>query len=120
MAPETWNIDIVHSSVGFWIRHLMISRVHGQFTRWSGTLQFDEQDPTRSRVEVRIDAASIDSRDPRRDTHLRSADFFDVERYPDITFRSREVRRLEDDRFEVDGELAMHGVGRPVVLTVEY
>ena len=79
MAIENWTIDIVHSSINFWVRHLMVSKVHGRFAKWSGRLAFDEQKPESSSLEVEIDAASIDTRDTPRDTHLRSADFFDVE-----------------------------------------
>jgi polyisoprenoid-binding protein YceI len=120
MAVESWSFDLVHSSLGFWIRHLMISRVHGRFARWTGTLAFDEQDPSKSKVEVEIDAASIDTKEPQRDTHLRSADFFEVEKYPHITFKSTAVRPGDDGRFEIDGDLTMHGVTRPVVLHAEY
>src|SRR5271169_1737546 len=76
MAAENWTFDVVHSSVNFWVRHLLVSKVHGRFAKWTGTMVFDEQMPQSSRVEIEIDAASVDTKEPQRDAHLRSADFF--------------------------------------------
>ncbi len=89
----TWTFDATHSSIGFSVRHLMISKVRGHFNQWSGTFDYDESDPTRSSLEVRIDAASIDTRDEKRDAHLRSPDFFDVEKFPALGFKSTRVER---------------------------
>jgi polyisoprenoid-binding protein YceI len=91
MALVNWNFDNAHSSVGFTIRHLLVSKVRGTFTKWSGTLAIDEQDLSRSHVAVDIDVASIDTHEPQRDAHLRSGDFFEVEKHPTITFRSMRV-----------------------------
>lgn len=105
--------------VSFWVRHRMLGKVHGRFRTWSGSLVFDEQAPQNSRLEVEIDAASIDTREPQRDAHLRSADFFDVEKYPKLVFRSTNVERVGDN-FKVAGNLTMHGLTKPVTLDVEY
>jgi polyisoprenoid-binding protein YceI len=114
----TWSFDPVHSHIGFSVRHLMISKVRGQFNKWSGTFELDDADPTRASIDVRIDAASIDTRDEKRDAHLRSPDFFDVEKFPELHFRSTGVERDGDD-FIVRGDLTIHGVTRPIALAVE-
>ena len=119
MATERLDFDLVHSSIGFWVRHLMVSKVHGRFSQWSGSLEFDEQDPGASRVTVSIEAASIDTREASRDAHLRSPDFLDAERFPQITFTSSSVTRKAGDLL-VTGELTIRGVTRPVQLGVEY
>jgi polyisoprenoid-binding protein YceI len=120
MAIEKWDFDLVHSSINFWVRHLMVSKVHGRFTKWTGFIELDEANPGASRTEVEIDAASIDTKEPQRDGHLRSADFLDVEKYPNITFRSTGVETAGDKRYRVKGDLTIRGVTRPVVLDVEY
>lgn len=112
----TWAIDPAHTDVGFAVKHLMISTVRGRFGSVRGTIQLDETDLAGSSVDVEIDAASIDTRQEQRDAHLRSADFFDVEKFPLITFRSRAVESLGDGRFKVTGDLTIHGVTREVVL----
>ncbi len=111
----TWTIDPTHSNVEFAVRHMMIATVKGRFADVAGTLVLDEANPLRSRVEVRIQAASIDTRTEQRDQHLRSADFFDVERHPHITFESTRVEQAGDG-YDVTGPLTMHGVTRDVVL----
>jgi polyisoprenoid-binding protein YceI len=119
MAAHAWKIDTVHSTVGFWVRHLMVTKVHGTFTKWSGTLELDDQDPARSRVDVQIEAASIDTKEAQRDGHLRSPDFFDAEKYPQITFKSTSVESAGDGKYHVTGDLTLHGVTHPVKLEVE-
>lgn len=120
MTIETWNIDSRHSALSFAIRHLMISEVHGRFTRWRGTIAFDENDVCRSFVEVHVEAASIETDEPERDAHLRSADFFDVERFPEIVFKSHRVDRADDERFTMIGDLTIHGITSAVVFDIEY
>ncbi len=118
-AVTTWTIDPVHSVAEFKVRHMMISNVKGQFTGVSGTLTLDEADITRSRIEATIDAASVNTRDAQRDTHLKSADFFDVEKFPVLAFTSTRVVRIDEGALEVEGDLTIHGVSRPVVFAVE-
>ena len=117
-APAVWQIDPAHSSAQFSVRHLMISNVKGEFTKVSGTLVYDPSNPSNSKVDVTIDAGSINTRDAQRDTHLKSADFFDTEKFPTIEFRSTEVRSSGDGG-RITGDLTIHGVTRQVVLDVE-
>jgi len=119
MATNIWDIDVGHSAIHFWVRHMVISKVHGRFARWSGTIALDAQDLTRSKVEVRIDAASIDTQVADRDTHLRSADFLDTAKHPEITFRSTRIEKAGAG-YRVVGELVMHGVSREVTLEAEF
>ncbi|WP_374076139.1 YceI family protein [Bdellovibrio bacteriovorus] len=114
----TWQIDTTHSSANFSIKHMMIAKVHGGFEKLSGTLQYDASDVTKSYIEASIDAASINTREAQRDGHLKSADFFDVEKYPTINFKSKKVERDGDD-LKVTGDLTIHGVTKEVVLDVE-
>jgi polyisoprenoid-binding protein YceI len=119
MAATKWNFDFTHSNVDFSVRHLLVSKVRGRFNKWSGTLLIDEDDLGASSVEVQIDAASVDTSEPKRDEHLRSAEFFDVEKFPHLTFKSTGVEKNGDDRLRVAGDLTLHGITRPVVLDVE-
>ena len=116
MAQSKWNIDLSHSGVNFSIRHMVISKVRGRFTKFTGVLTFDDEDITRSVVEATIDASSIDTGVEQRDAHLRSADFFDVEKYPELRFRSTRIEKLDDNRFRVVGQLTIRDVTRDVVL----
>lgn len=115
----TWNIDPVHSAAEFKVKHLMISNVKGQFTGLTGSLSLDENDIAKSSVQATIEAASINTREPQRDAHLKSADFFDVEKFPALTFKSTRVSRIGDGELQVAGELMIHGVTREVVFKVE-
>jgi polyisoprenoid-binding protein YceI len=116
---STWNIDSDHSSVGFKVRHLMVSNVKGVFGKVQGTVNVDEQDLTKSSVSVTIDTASIDTGVAKRDTHLRSPDFLDVAKFPAMTFVSTHVAKKGAGGLSVTGNLTLHGVTRPVVLDVE-
>jgi polyisoprenoid-binding protein YceI len=116
---STWTIDPDHSNVGFRVRHLMISNVRGSFDKHSGTVVIDDKDITKSKVEVTIDTSSINTNVTKRDEHLRSADFFDVAKFPTMTFVSRNVAKAGQDRLKVTGDLTLHGVTREVVLDVE-
>lgn len=113
-----WDIDPSHSSANFSIRHMMIAKVHGGFSRLSGSLCLDRNDVANSSIEAIIDASSIDTREPKRDEHLRSADFFDVQKFPSITFSSKRVVP-SGEGFRVEGELSIHGIIREVALEVE-
>ncbi|MGN6106182.1 MAG: YceI family protein [Kofleriaceae bacterium] len=115
----TWNIDATHSSISFAIRHMVFSKVRGRFTAYAGTIDLDERDLPRSSVTVSIEAASIDTGTAQRDTHLRSADFFDVEKFPELRFRSTQIEELADDRVRVRGELTIRDVTREIALEVE-
>lgn len=114
-----WTIDPEHSSIAFKVRHLMVSNVKGIFEKFKGTVVIDDKDITRSKVEVTIDTASINTNVAKRDEHLRSPDFFDVTKYPTMTFVSRKVVRAGTDKLKVTGDLTLHGVTREVVLDVE-
>jgi polyisoprenoid-binding protein YceI len=116
----SWKIDSAHSQVQFTVRHMMISNVRGRFEDFSGTIEFNEEDPTQTRIDVQIDAASINTREAQRDGHLKSADFFDVERYPSLRFTSREVRKVSDDHYRIIGDLTIRDITREVVLEAEY
>jgi polyisoprenoid-binding protein YceI len=122
-GPGTlWTIDPAHSTIGFSIKHMVVATVHGRFGAFRGTIRFDDDRPRDASVEVLIDAASIDTGERKRDEHLRSADFFDVATYPTIAFRGTRVEPLNPvrhDRWLVIGDLTIHGVTRPVELTVE-
>jgi len=118
-ATSTWQIDPNHSAAQFAVRHLAISTVRGAFTKVSGTVQFDDKDISKSSVEVTIDAASVDTRVPDRDKDLRSDRFFEVEKYPTLTFKSTKVEQVEAGKLKVTGDLTIHGVTKQVVLDVE-
>jgi len=118
-STSTWNIDPVHSVAEFKVKHMMISNVKGQFPKVSGTLTLDESDPSKSRVEASIEAASIETRDAQRDAHLKSADFFDVEKFPSLSFNSANIKVVRDGELAAEGDLTIRGVTRKVVFTVE-
>jgi len=118
-APGTWEIDAVHSNVSFVVRHLMVSKVRGKFGKFSGTIQVAEQ-PEDSKVQASIDAASIDTGDPNRDAHVRSADFLDVENHPTITFSASGPIRKRGSDFTLTGDLTVRGTTKPVTLDAEY
>jgi polyisoprenoid-binding protein YceI len=118
-ATSTWEIDPNHSAAQFAVRHLAISTVRGAFTKMNGTVQFDDKDVSKSSVEVTIDAASVDTRVADRDKELRSDHFFDVEKFPTLTFKSTKVEQETAGKLKVTGDLTIHGVTKQVVLEVE-
>jgi len=120
MTLGTWNIDPSHSAIAFAVRHMVVSKTRGRFTKWSGQLRFDAENPVVSSVEVTIDPASIDTADGQRDAHLRSADFLDVENFPTASFRSTKVEESEAGRYRITGDLTVHGVTKSLVLDVTY
>jgi polyisoprenoid-binding protein YceI len=118
-VPGTYALDLSHSSVAFSVRHLMVSKTKGRFADFAGAITIAE-DPLASSVEVEIQAASVDTRDETRDGHLRSPDFFDVEAFPTITYRSTKVSPAGSGRWTVDGDLTVRGVSHPVPLAVTF
>jgi polyisoprenoid-binding protein YceI len=118
-AVARYDIDPQHTAAMFKVRHLMISNVKGEFTKVSGSVVFDPANLNASSVEIIIDATSINTREPDRDTHLKSPDFLDVAKYPTITFRSKKVTQTGNDEYEVVGDLTIHGVTREETLEVD-
>ncbi|HKQ85359.1 MAG TPA: YceI family protein [Candidatus Acidoferrales bacterium] len=118
-GTATWKMDTAHSHAQFKVRHMMISNVKGEFAGINGALELNDADYTKSKVQASIDAASINTREPQRDTHLKSADFLDVEKFPALTFASTKISKKTEDEYSVAGDLTIHGVTRPVVFSVE-
>ncbi len=116
----SWKIDTAHSEINFTVRHMMISNVRGRFERFEGTVEFDEQNPTNSSVEVKIEAASINTREPQRDAHLRSPDFLDAEKYPYLIFKSKKIEVIDSNHGRIIGDLTIRDVTKEVTLEVEY
>jgi len=116
-AADEYRIDPVHSSVLFKIKHLAISNIYGKFADFRGTLKIDQENPTKNSIVAYVPAKSIDTHTPNRDNHLRSPDFLDVEKFSNVSFRSKSWKKIDNDAFEVSGELTLHGTTRP--LTVE-
>ncbi len=119
-GAEVWSIDPSHSAVEFSVKHMMFATVRGRFSTFSGTITMPDGDPSRASVVVEIDADSIDTRDEKRDEHLRSNDFFGAGDNPKITFRSTSVQAKGKDRYEVTGDLTIRGVTKPVVLDATF
>lgn len=118
-SAATWNIDPDHSNIGFKVRHLMVSNVKGSFDKHTGVVEINDKDITKSKVQVTIDTASINTNVQKRDEHLRSADFFDVAKFPTMTFVSKKVAMAGKDKLKVTGDLTLHGITKEVVLNVE-
>jgi polyisoprenoid-binding protein YceI len=119
LGPNTWQIDGSHTTAGFSVKHMMVTNVHGAFGKVSGTIEYDGTDLSSLAADVMIDATSIDTNNEKRDTHLRSADFFDVANHPTITFKSKRVQKVSDGTFKITGDLTMRGVTKEVTLDVE-
>ncbi|MGH2508952.1 MAG: YceI family protein [Ktedonobacteraceae bacterium] len=115
-----WNIDPTHSQVTFSVKHMVVSTVRGNFKVFRGKMEIDEANPANSWVEAEAEISSIDTREPNRDKHLRSSDFFDAETYPTITFKSKVVEPISNDEFRVLGDLTIHGVTKEVLFNTEY
>jgi polyisoprenoid-binding protein YceI len=114
-----WKIDAGHSQVGFSVRHMVVTTVRGQFSVFAGTINYDEANPLNSSVEAEVDAASITTHDERRDGHLRTADFFEIEQFPKITFKSTSIVKAGND-YKVTGDFSMRGVTKPITFAVEH
>ena len=118
-VTTTWNIDPAHSVAEFKVKHMMISNVKGQFAKVSGKLTLDESELANSRVEAAIEASSIETRDAQRDAHLKSADFFHVEKFPTLSFKSKRLSLIRDGELAVEGDLTIRGITRTVVFSVD-
>ncbi|HVP61034.1 MAG TPA: YceI family protein [Myxococcaceae bacterium] len=119
-AASTWDIDPAHTESSFVVKHMMVSNVRGQFGKTTGVIEQDDKDITKSSAQITIDTTTIDTREPKRDAHLKSPDFFDVEKFPTITFKSTKMTKGEGNTLKVTGDLTIHGVTKSVVLNVEY
>jgi polyisoprenoid-binding protein YceI len=119
VQAQTWTIDQAHSAAHFAVRHMMVSTVRGDMGKITGTVNFDPAQPAAGSIEASIDVAGIDTREPGRDTHLKSADFFDVANFPTMTFKSKKIEPAAGGGFKVAGDLTMRGVTKEVVLDVE-
>jgi len=119
LSAQQWRIDTAHSAAQFSIRHMMVSTVRGQFGKLTGAVQWDPAKPAAASVEAQVEVASIDTREPKRDAHLRSPDFFDADKYPTMSFKSTSLTPAGPGRWKLAGELGIRGVVRPVVFDVE-
>ena len=117
-AATEWKIDGSHSSAQFSIKHLMVSNVRGEFGNLSGTLSIDDADLTKSSITAEVDASTINTREPKRDEHLKSPDFFDIAKFPKLTFKSTKVEKA-GAQLKITGDMTIHGVTKPVVLSAE-
>jgi polyisoprenoid-binding protein YceI len=118
-SADTWQIDPVHTTVGFSVRHMTISTVRGQFNKVAGTITANDNDPATAAIEATIDTASIDTHSPDRDSDLKSANFLDVAKYPTMTFKSKKIEAAGPGKYNVVGDLTLHGVTKEVTLAVE-
>jgi polyisoprenoid-binding protein YceI len=116
----TYNLDVTHSRLGFVARHAMVTKVRGSFTDFAGTAVLDAEDPSRSRAEVTIQVASVDTGNAQRDEHLRTNDFFDAETYPEIRFVSTKAEQLDDDNYRLTGDLTIKGITKEVAVDFEF
>ncbi|PID14648.1 hypothetical protein CSV63_11160 [Sporosarcina sp. P34] len=120
MTKAKWNVDTAHSTVEFSVRHMMISNVKGTFNEFQGTIEADPQDLTDASIDFTIDASSIDTRKSDRDNHLRSADFFDVENYPNLSFKATTIKKTSDDTYDITGDFTIKDTTKPVTFNVTF
>ncbi len=120
MTKTKWNVDTAHSTVGFSVRHMMISNVKGTFNEFEGTIEADPYDLTDATIDFRIDANSVDTRKPDRDNHLRSADFFDVEKFPELSFKATKIEKKSEDTYDMLGDFTIKDVTKPVKFDIVF
>lgn len=120
MTKSVWNVDTAHSSLEFVVKHMMISKAKGNFNNFEATIEADPKDLTDSKIEFTIDPSSIDTRNKDRDDHLRSADFFDIENHPKVTFVATEIKKKSDRNYDVTGDLTIRGTTKPVTVDVVF
>lgn len=120
MTKATWNVDTVHSTIGFSVRHMMISNVKGTFNEFDGKIEADPTDLTDANIEFTIDANSVDTRMSDRDDHLRSSDFFDVENHPNITFVATDIVKKSEDKYDMTGDFTIRGTTKPVTFDIAF
>lgn len=120
MSNRTWQIDLSHAAINFSVRHLVVSKVRGKFTKWSGVIELNEQELEKSSARITIEAASVETHNEQRDAHLRSADFLDAEHHPTLTFASKRAEKLGDGKFRLVGDLTIRGTTREVAIDVEH
>lgn len=118
-AAEEYKVDTVHSAVFFRVKHMNVSYTYGRFNEITGLVKWDDAKPGDSSLKFDVKTASVDTNDEKRDAHLRNADFFDADKYPTISFVSKSVKKTDDDKYEVAGELTLHGVTKPLTVTLE-
>src|SRR5450432_2920383 len=114
-----WSVDPSHSNAHFTVKHMMITNVRGEFSKMAGTVSYDAAKPEATQIDATVDVASLSTRDAQRDGHLKSPDFFDIEKFPNITFKSKSVKAKSKEDLSVTGDLTIHGVTKEVVLEVE-
>jgi polyisoprenoid-binding protein YceI len=119
MTTTKWTIDPTHSEIGFKVKHMMFTNVSGEFTSYDATITTEDDDFTKSSIEFSADINSINTNNTDRDNHLKSADFFDAEKFPKLTFKSSSLTKVDDDNYELEGELSLHGVIKTVKLPAE-
>ena len=120
MTKATWNVDTVHSTIGFSVRHMMISNVKGTFNEFDGKIEADPTDLTDANIEFTINANSVDTRMSDRDDHLRSADFFDVENHPNMTFKATDIVKKSEDKYDMTGDFTIRGTTNPVTFDIAF
>lgn len=120
MAKSKWAVDAAHSTVEFTVRHMMIAKVKGTFHEFTASIEADPEDLTTANIEVEVDVKSVDTRNADRDNHLRSADFFDADQYPKMTFKATDITKKGDGEYEVTGDLTIRGVTRQETFTVTF
>ncbi|MCX7835534.1 MAG: YceI family protein [bacterium] len=119
LYASEWEIDPNHSSIEFAVKHMMISTVKGEFKKYNASIQFDNAKPEIAKIEAQIDVSSIDTRNSQRDEHLKSADFFDVTKYPQMTFKSKKITKINGNKYQVIGDLTIKGVTKEIILEGE-